>query len=161
MAKSNTKIIATVGPASFVLDSSPASSSAPHPPLAPTPGPSDDRLAIAKDALDRCLDKDISIPQIAMLVCMHPDTFTRHFRQRYGQTPATYRVAARLDEAARLVVARPELSVRRVATMVGFRHFSYFHRLFRDRFGVSPAVYAGRKHHRLAHSEGDADLRCA
>ena len=104
-----------------------------------------DLLLTAKAALEQSFEKDLLIEEFAAIAKMHPDTFSRKFKRRFGVSPVTYRVQCRLNHAAQLACMRPDLTIRQIAKMSGFHHFSYFHRLFQKHFGVTPAVYGGRR----------------
>jgi AraC-like DNA-binding protein len=54
----------------------------------------------------------------------------------------------RLNEAVRLSWSRPELSIRAIADKVGFDDLSYFHRVFMQEFGMTPAQIGRRAHAR-------------
>jgi AraC-like DNA-binding protein len=115
------------------------------PPGAVTPEAAGDPLIQAKHALEQSFEKDLLIEEFAQIARMHPDTFSRKFKRRFGVSPVTYRVQCRLNHAAQLACMRPDLTIREIAKVSGFHHFSYFHRLFQKHFGVTPAVYGGRR----------------
>jgi AraC-like DNA-binding protein len=71
-------------------------------------------------------------------------SFSRKFAKRFGITPVAYRRALRLNEAARLTWARPDLSVAAIAELVGFDDEPHFHRAFRAFHGTTPAAYGRR-----------------
>jgi AraC-like DNA-binding protein len=107
--------------------------------------PSADPLLMAKAALEQSFEKDLLIEEFAAIARMHPDTFSRKFKRRFGVSPVTYRVQCRLNHAAQLACMRPDMTIREIAKVSGFHHFSYFHRMFQKHFGVTPAVYGGRR----------------
>jgi transcriptional regulator GlxA family with amidase domain len=115
------------------------------PPSSSSDDAATDPLLLAKQALEQTFEKDLLIEEFAAIAKMHPDTFSRKFKRRFGVSPVTYRVQCRLNHAAQLAGMRPDLTIRQIAKQSGFHHFSYFHRLFQKHFGVTPAVYGGRR----------------
>jgi AraC-like DNA-binding protein len=109
--------------------------------LEPVPN---DPLLEAKRAIDRHFDRPLYLAQLAEAAAMQPTTFARAFARRFGVTPIRYRLHLRLNEAARLSWARPELSIAEVAFRAGFEDLPYFHRAFLRQFGLTPAAYGRR-----------------
>jgi AraC-like DNA-binding protein len=101
-----------------------------------------DPVLVGRQELERNLDRDLTIEDIADVAGMHPVTFARRFKARFGLTPVHYRLRQRLNHAARLTWSRPDLSIDAVAFDSGFTHLGYFHRSFRRFFGLTPAAYA-------------------
>jgi len=64
----------------------------------------------------------------------------RVWRQISGEAPRAFVLKCRLDNAARLL-RHPTLAVKEIAWQSGFSDFSYFNRLFRRRFGLSPGRF--------------------
>lgn len=65
---------------------------------------------------------------------------SRCFKRYYGMTPSAFLYRCRLQKAAVLLVAEKD-SVLNIALESGFENLSYFHRLFRRQFGISPGEY--------------------
>ena len=61
------------------------------------------------------------------------------FKDAFGMTFRDYVVRLRLKEAGRLL-QNPQASVTEVAYTVGFNDISYFSRMFKRHFGVSPSA---------------------
>lgn len=101
-------------------------------------------LEAAKKAIDDSLHEDVPMRTFARISGFHHDTFTRMFRDSFGETPVTYRVRCRLERARLLLVEQPEWSVRRVAAECGFHNLSYFYRQFQKHFGHTPTSIEGR-----------------
>lgn len=102
-------------------------------------------VAAAKAAIEKSFQDELPIEAFANIAHMHPDTFTRHFRRRFGVSPVTYRLHCRLKYAVELATSHPELSIRKIAQMAGFKHLSYFHRQFQKFFHCTPATMGGRR----------------
>lgn len=103
-----------------------------------------DPLLLAKRELERNLAQPLYLHHLAEVADMHPTTFSRRFAQRIGMTPIRYRLLLRLNEAARLTWARADLSIPAIASAVGFDDPVYFHRAFKQQFGMTPALYGRR-----------------
>jgi AraC-like DNA-binding protein len=103
-----------------------------------------DPLLVAKLELERNLAQPLYLRHLAEVASMSPTAFSRRFAQRIGMTPIRYRLLLRLNEAARLTWAAPELQIAEIAHRVGFDDPVYFHRAFKRHFGVTPAQYGRR-----------------
>lgn len=103
-----------------------------------------DPLLLAKRELEQNLAQPLYLHHLAEVAGMHPTTFSRRFAQRIGMTPIRYRLLLRLNEAARLTWARPDLTIPAIASAVGFDDPVYFYRAFKQQFGLTPALYGRR-----------------
>ena len=105
-----------------------------------------DPLVAAKRALDRSFANALYLRHIAEIAGMKSEVvFSRKFAARFGMTPIAYRKKLRLNEAARLTWARPDLSISEIGALVGFDDESYFHRAFVVEHGMTPAQYGRRR----------------
>jgi len=104
-----------------------------------------DPLVLAKREIERHFAAELYIEHLAEVARMHPETFTRKFLRRFGITPIRYRLQCRLNRASASTWACPDLSVEQIAEMCGFHDMPYFHRVFRARFGTTPAAYGHRE----------------
>lgn len=86
---------------------------------------------------------DISLPELAELVCMAPDSFTRFFKNKTGRTPNRYIIDYRLGIAARMLL-HTTLSVAEIGYSCGFNTLSHFNRLFRESKGCTPSEFRER-----------------
>ena len=73
---------------------------------------------------------------------LHYDFYwlSHEIKNRTGRTYTEHLQEKRLSQAAFLLKGST-LSVEEVAAAVGYENKSYFHRIFRERFGVSPKKY--------------------
>lgn len=66
------------------------------------------------------------------------------FKARFGMSIMKYVQQVRLANALRLL-DNSQFTLERIAEESGFGSYTYFHRVFRERFGVSPGQYRKRK----------------
>jgi AraC family transcriptional regulator len=84
----------------------------------------------------------ITLDALAAAVNLSPYHFARAFRATTGMTPHVFVIEHRLM-VARDRLLRGDDSVPRVAVSVGFSNISHFRRLFRRRYGLTPAELRG------------------
>lgn len=77
-----------------------------------------------------------------------PEHVARMTRHHTGQTPSALVNRARMDYAARRLESA-DVSVTELALECGLNNLSHFHRLFRERFGLSPLRYRKLRGQRL------------
>ncbi len=82
----------------------------------------------------------INAGKVASLCGMSPSYFSRAFRTAYGITFQEYLMRLRTREACRLL-KNPNASVTDVAYTVGFNDVSYFGRMFKRYYNLSPSDY--------------------
>ena len=73
--------------------------------------------------------------------------FTRHFQLVTGESPARHLLRLRLESAASLLRDAPSVPIAEIARQLGFRHASYFSRVFVERYGFTAAVWRSRTNH--------------
>jgi AraC family transcriptional regulator len=81
---------------------------------------------------------EITLDALAAEVSLSPYHFARSFRATTGLTPHAFVTEHRLM-VARDRLLRSKASVPQVALSVGFSNISHFRRLFRRRYGLTPA----------------------
>jgi transcriptional regulator GlxA family with amidase domain len=89
------------------------------------------------------LDGDLSVEALAARACVCARHFSRRFKREFGNTPADFVEALRLDEARRLL-SSDGVSIEDIAGSVGFGSADSFRRAFERRFGITPTGYRGR-----------------
>lgn len=70
----------------------------------------------------------------------------RLFKEHYNQTMIQYAIEIRLNAALERM-KYSEMTLEHIAESCGFASYSYFHRVFRAHFGVSPAEYLKSRQH--------------
>ena len=84
---------------------------------------------------------DITVADIARSANISKSECFRCFRRIIGKKPVEYLSDYRLKTAARLL-RTTDMQVTEVCLACGFNHISYFGKVFRQRYGVSPRDYA-------------------
>ena len=84
----------------------------------------------------------LSIRDMADLCGFSCSHFMKFFKQHMGTPFTSYLNDYRLTMAARMLTASQD-AVSAVAAECGFENLSYFNRLFRRKFGVTPTQYRG------------------
>jgi AraC-like DNA-binding protein len=103
----------------------------------------DERIKRVKDYITTNYAQDISLKDLAGLVCMSEDSFSRFFKHKTGRTPNRYLIDYRLGIAARLLLTS-HLSVAEIGYSCGFNTLSHFNRLFRESKGCTPSEFRER-----------------
>ncbi len=80
----------------------------------------------------------LTLTGLASLLSLSADRFGRFFRQTLGVTPVDYINTVRIGHAMQELL-RSEEPVSAVAHACGFPDSGYFHRVFRERCGATPA----------------------
>jgi AraC-like DNA-binding protein len=127
-------------------------------------GDHDAALARVRDYLHDCLERSVTMRELAALASMSRFQLTRRFQRRYGVPVHGYLRHVRLEEAKRRL-ARGQ-TIAAVAADLGFVDQSHFHHRFRGSFGMTPgqwrAAHGYKTPHRSATYRGqhyDRDTR--
>lgn len=102
--------------------------------------PEEDACMEAVSYINEHLSDDLSRAIIADAIYLNPDYLGRIFKQRYGMFISDYINKIRIEKAHSLIETT-SLTISNIATNVGFTHLSYFTKLFRDRYGMTPSEY--------------------
>lgn len=93
-----------------------------------------------KDYIDNHLAETISLSQVARSVFLSPQYLSRLFREQTNESFSDY-VTRRKMEVARSLLESGEKKIYEVATAVGYTDPSYFGRVFRQYYNVTPMDY--------------------
>ncbi|GJE33211.1 helix-turn-helix transcriptional regulator [Methylobacterium oxalidis] len=83
---------------------------------------------------------DLSVAQLAAVLDLSPNHFSRCFRATTGLPPYAFLTRRRLDEAARLLTGT-SLSITEIAALSGYANPSQFASAFRRHTGASPSAW--------------------
>lgn len=103
----------------------------------------DDRVRRVKDYIASNYMQEICLKELAELICMSEDSFSRFFKNKTGRTPNRYLIDYRLGIAARLLLTT-RLPVADIGYSCGFNTLSHFNRLFRESKGCTPSEFRER-----------------
>lgn len=82
-----------------------------------------------------------SVEAMAAACGLKPTRFSALFKEVTGCTPGEYLLRRKLEEAGRLLLTSPGLSIDGIGKSVGFAHGNYFARAFRRLFGMTPSQW--------------------
>jgi|MudIll2142460700_1097286.scaffolds.fasta_scaffold00451_7 YesN/AraC family two-component response regulator len=85
--------------------------------------------------------EELTLDQLAALVCMNRFKFCRAFKKKFGQSFVSYLSSLRVRKAAKLLSGHPDLNITEIALAVGYGNVGHFGRVFRTVYGVSPTEY--------------------
>lgn len=106
----------------------------------PVPAP-DPRVDAAMNYISAHMCERITISDIASAVCVSPSHLHAIFRNTLGVSPIEYKLRLQTDEAQRLLIARPDLTVSEISDRLGFASDIYFRKVFRNQTGMSPTAF--------------------
>ena len=98
------------------------------------------RLFRVLDYVDRHLEGNLSLDDMASVACLSRFHFARAFKQAVGQSPGRYVVARRLERAKALLVDGDAPLVE-IALALRFSSQANFTRAFRQSTGLAPGQY--------------------
>lgn len=96
------------------------------------------------DWINGHLDRNLSLSMAAEHAGMGESHFSRWFKHALGIGFSEYVVQRKFDEAARRLAAGSTESIQQLARDLGYSDHSYFARLFKERFGMTPVQYRRR-----------------
>ena len=97
-----------------------------------------------REYIDAHLEQDLTRAHLSRIVYLNPDYLARLFKKELGVSLGQYIKDRRMEKACHALV-ETRMAVSRIAGMVGYDNYSYFIKLFREQFGMTPVEY--RKAH--------------
>ena len=88
---------------------------------------------------DRCAE-ELRVSELAARFYMEQNSFTRRFKKYTGKTPKEYQMECRM-ERARHLIAESGMSLSEIAASCGFGSHSFFSKVFKQLYGVTPTEY--------------------
>ena len=101
------------------------------------------RIEKIKQYIAKNYMRDISIQDLADMIGMNVDAFSRFFKNKTGRTPNRYLNDYRLGIAARMLL-KTKQSVSEIGFACGFNTICHFNRLFRESKGCTPSEFRER-----------------
>lgn len=111
------------------------------------------RINRAMDFIERNLDQDLTLEQVAKAAYFSPFHFHRVFGAIVGETAGKFVQRVRIERAASLLVQHPRRPVTAIAVDCGFSSPAVFARAFKQRFGMSATDW--RRHGYQQHKPRD------
>lgn len=106
-----------------------------------------DEIGVAnkiKGIVDREYMKDISLNYVAKKVNLAPAYVSYIFKKQAGITLVKYITDVKMEKA-RILLEEDELKIVQIGRACGYENQSYFNRLFKNYFGVTPKQYKEKK----------------
>ncbi len=100
----------------------------------------DIRIEKIKQYIVKNYMREISIQDLAEMIGMNTDAFSRFFKNKTGRTPNRYLNDYRLGIAGRMLL-NTKLSVSEIGFACGFNTICHFNRLFRKSKGCTPSEF--------------------
>ncbi|CAM4218056.1 two-component system response regulator YesN [Paenibacillus endophyticus] len=99
-----------------------------------------DIMEAVKAYIDSGYGEPISLQSISEKFFIHPNYFSKRFKEKYGISFIDYLTAIRMKQAA-LLLRDSELKIHQIAVRVGFEDAAYFSSVFRKMYGETPKQY--------------------
>lgn len=99
-----------------------------------------DIMEAIKAYIDAQYREHISLQSIAERFFIHPNYFSKRFKEKFGISFVDYITGIRMKQAAFLLL-NSELKVHQIAERVGCEDAAYFSSVFRKTYGVTPKQY--------------------
>jgi transcriptional regulator GlxA family with amidase domain len=98
------------------------------------------RLFRVLDYIDRHLEGDLTLDEMASVACLSRFHFARAFKQAVGQSPRRYVIARRLEHA-KVLLTEDQTPLVEIALALRFSSQANFTRAFRQSIGAAPGQY--------------------
>ena len=98
------------------------------------------RLRPVMEYISKNYCEKIYIDELAAMINVSPDYFTKMFKDSIGKTPVEYINALKVNKAMQLL-SETDQSMGDIASQTGFCNPNYFHKIFKQYMGTSPLVF--------------------
>ncbi len=105
---------------------------------------SQDMLDAVRQVHDIILSKPmrkVTVSELSKEFLLPRTGFTQCFKEIYGMPPATFMRSVKMRVAAEELLKCPEISIREVASLVGYDNQSKFATAFKTQWGITPLSY--------------------
>lgn len=99
-----------------------------------------ERLQQLLTYIDRHLDKQITVEQLAGIVHLQVNYFIKFFKTHLGTTPMSYVKHQRMEKAKRLLLDT-KMAISQVANQVGYKDISHFSKQFKVYTSMTPSSF--------------------
>ena len=99
-----------------------------------------ERLSRVLCCISEHFTERLSLSDVAREVSVNPDYLSRYFSKELGTTFSNYLKMKRLAYATSLLMTG-DYSIEEIAGSSGFPSLTFFNRVFRARYGISPVEY--------------------
>lgn len=97
-------------------------------------------LALVTEHIEKNLSEELSVADLARLLCLSVSRFSHVFREHTGMSPTDYITARRIEKACGYL-ADTDMTVAEIAQACHFCTSSYFCEKFRDYMKMTPLEY--------------------
>ncbi|WP_313717401.1 helix-turn-helix domain-containing protein, partial [Kaistella carnis] len=91
------------------------------------------------------INGDLSVKNISRITGLNPNKLQTGFKYLYSTTLNEYVTNIRLEQA-KILLLNKEYNVNAVVAAVGLESSSYFSKIFKKKYGVSPKQYKNMQH---------------
>jgi len=106
------------------------------------PLPQQDPLILrAVEYIEANCCRHLSVEELAKLCHLSVPHFYSRFRKAMGCPPIAYKQRAAIQQAQRLLIDMPAMTIEEIAHRTGFESVSYFRRAFQAVSGMTPSAY--------------------
>jgi len=95
---------------------------------------------VFKYAMER-FHEPINLDEVADVANMSKNAFCRYFKKRTNKTFFQFLIEIRIENACKLILNKPELSISMISDQCGFNNIANFNRKFKELKGCSPTKY--------------------
>lgn len=98
------------------------------------------RVDNISDYILQNLDKDLSVSKLSRMTALNPNKLQSAFKYLFHNTVNEYVTNTRLH-ASRELLKDEELNVSEVVLRIGFKSYSYFSKIFKEKYKLSPSAF--------------------
>lgn len=99
-----------------------------------------DRVENISSYISKNIDKELAIPTLTKMAGINPNKLQLAFKHLYGKTVNEYVTSVRMATSLKLLKDK-DLNVSEVVLRIGFKSYSYFSKLFKEHYGITPSKY--------------------
>lgn len=106
-----------------------------------TASPQNENISLMKAFIDTNYMKDISLPDVAANLNLHPSYVGQIFKRETGDTFVKYLNQVRIDKAKQLLEGTKDIPLEKIAKCIGYDNIRTFYKVFRKTVGITPGEY--------------------